>query len=186
MKNDRRRRKTKQAIYKALIMLMNQKELRKITVQELCDSADIHRATFYYHYQDIFDLYEKIEDEITGEVIAIMGEAETQSYLDIYREMAVSIRSKLPVWHMLLGKNGHGHFYGRICQAVEEKYLDIWRKETGQEDFSPEFLRLAGAGVAAFVAVMVKWIYDGCPEDNMVRLLQDMDDAFDGIMEKYL
>ena len=60
---DRRIFKTKEALKGALIALLKEKELNKITVKELCEKADINRGTFYTHYKDQVDLYHAIVDE---------------------------------------------------------------------------------------------------------------------------
>ena len=63
-KTDRRTLKTRKAICDALAQLLYEKELRKVTVQEIADLADVNRVTFYKHYLDVYDLYEKIEKEV--------------------------------------------------------------------------------------------------------------------------
>ena len=186
MKNDRRIKKTKEAIYSAFSELIEKKELRKISVQELCEAADIHRATFYYHYQDIYDLYEKIEAEVTTEIEAILDEARAQNYQEIYLKIAGAVKEKLPFWQMLLGENAPGNFVRHIEKVLAEKFLAIWQYETGKMEYSPEFRLLLAASVAAFTAVVVNWIKDGCPENNMVDILRDLDDGFDAVLERYL
>lgn len=51
MIEDRRVRKTKQAIKNAFIQLLNKKDLEKITIQDITELADINRGTFYLHYE---------------------------------------------------------------------------------------------------------------------------------------
>ena len=51
-------------IREALLDLLQTKHLNEITVKELCEKADINRATFYRNYLDIYDLYEKMEQEL--------------------------------------------------------------------------------------------------------------------------
>ena len=41
--------------------LLLQKELHKVTVQEISDLADINRTTFYKHFLDVYDLSDKLE-----------------------------------------------------------------------------------------------------------------------------
>ena len=62
-KIDRRALKTRKAICSAFSQLLAEKELHKITVQEIADKADVNRVTFYKHYLDVYDLYDKIEQE---------------------------------------------------------------------------------------------------------------------------
>ncbi len=61
--------KTKRSIYDAFIALRSQKPLEKLTVKELCETANINKSTFYVYYRDVYDLSDKIEDEIVSEVI---------------------------------------------------------------------------------------------------------------------
>lgn len=56
---DRRIKRTKGAVYDAMINLMIEKETRKITVLELCKKADINKSTFYLHYKSIDDCIQK-------------------------------------------------------------------------------------------------------------------------------
>lgn len=48
---DRRQRKTRQAIFRAFTLLISQKPLPRITVEQIIDIADIGRATFYAHFE---------------------------------------------------------------------------------------------------------------------------------------
>jgi AcrR family transcriptional regulator len=64
---DRRTAYTKRVIRESLYQLLEKKHLPEITVKELCELADINRATFYRNYQDIYDLFEKLEEELTKE-----------------------------------------------------------------------------------------------------------------------
>ena len=63
-KEDRRVRRTKKLLTQALTQLLQQKQVNEITVKELTDLADMNRGTFYLYYKDIFDMLEKIEDEL--------------------------------------------------------------------------------------------------------------------------
>ncbi|MBQ6456167.1 MAG: TetR family transcriptional regulator [Mogibacterium sp.] len=58
-KTDRRTAKTQKAITNAFTALLAKKELDKITVREIAEIADINRATFYKHYLDVYDLYDR-------------------------------------------------------------------------------------------------------------------------------
>ena len=54
-REDLRVRRTKKALSEAFIELLTKKTFDEITVNELCDTADIRRATFYKHYSDKYD-----------------------------------------------------------------------------------------------------------------------------------
>lgn len=40
--------------------LLEEKDLRKITVKEICEDAHINRSTFYNHFEDVYGVLEKM------------------------------------------------------------------------------------------------------------------------------
>lgn len=61
---DLREIKTKRAIKNAFIQLRTRKPLEKIKVKELCEMAEVSKATFYLHYQDVYYLSQVLEEEL--------------------------------------------------------------------------------------------------------------------------
>ena len=59
VKNNRRRRESKEKIEKAFIELLQTKEIKEITVSHIIKLAGLNRSTFYANYIDIFDLADK-------------------------------------------------------------------------------------------------------------------------------
>ena len=48
---DRRKRKTREAIFSAFVTLLAKKDFSQITVGEIIEKADVGRATFYAHFE---------------------------------------------------------------------------------------------------------------------------------------
>jgi AcrR family transcriptional regulator len=63
-KNDLRVIKTKNSIHLALTNLLRKKSLTRIKVTELCIEANINRGTFYFHYQEVGDVFKEFFEEI--------------------------------------------------------------------------------------------------------------------------
>ena len=49
---------TKRALEASLKNLLLKKPLNKITINDIAEDCGINRMTFYYHFQDIYDLIE--------------------------------------------------------------------------------------------------------------------------------
>lgn len=53
---------TKREILRAFSKLAAEKPVDKITVKEITDSCQVSRNTFYYHYQDVYEVLEEYLD----------------------------------------------------------------------------------------------------------------------------
>ncbi len=74
MREDRRIRKTKDAIKNSFFLLLSHKPINQITVKEIVQQADINRSTFYHYYLDVADMLTKIEEEIFGQFVLLIEE----------------------------------------------------------------------------------------------------------------
>ena len=64
LKDGRKVRYTRMVLQDSLIELMKQKPISKITIKEICETADVNRTTFYAHFSDQYDLLHAIEEQI--------------------------------------------------------------------------------------------------------------------------
>ncbi len=64
--------KTKTAIFTALGRMLNTKDIRDITIIELCKEAGINKSTFYLHYKDIYECSEEFIAQIVSPIVDII------------------------------------------------------------------------------------------------------------------
>lgn len=86
-KNDLRIVKTKKNIHQVLLNLLKNKTLSQIKVTELCREASINRGTFYFHYEEIGDIFKELFEEIMLDL--------KESYNEPYRHITVLDVKKL-------------------------------------------------------------------------------------------
>lgn len=182
-KNDRRVRKTQRALQSALAELMIEKDLKNITVQELVDKADVHRATFYTHYHDVYDLYEEIENGVMKELNTVVASDPTHEYRNIYKKIIDYIYNNPVQFRMLLGSNGSQKFQNRICELLERNYLNIWLFEDRKTEITEEMRFLTNYHIHGCMSIIMFWVNTefACPQDKIVEIIQTISDHIETI-----
>ena len=61
--------RTRESIFEALFELISEKDVDKITIQNLTERAQINRATFYAHFQDKYELLDEIIRQSSEELV---------------------------------------------------------------------------------------------------------------------
>ncbi|MBZ0098941.1 MAG: TetR/AcrR family transcriptional regulator, partial [Taibaiella sp.] len=105
MKTDGRVRYTRMVIRDSLLKLLAEKPIQKITVKEICDLAEINRATFYTHYRDPYDLLEQIENELFENMAATV-KTEQSDPNNLTRKVFRVIEENADLCKVLFSENG--------------------------------------------------------------------------------
>lgn len=71
-KESRRIQMTRRLLKDSLLELLQTKNIRHITVTELCENADLNRSTFYAYYESPYDLMMSMERDIVKDSIAML------------------------------------------------------------------------------------------------------------------
>lgn len=80
MKNsnlDRRTKYSLRVIRAAMFELLETKSFDAVTVTDICAKADVNRGTFYKYYRDVYDLFEKTQDEFIDKLHTLFEETQT-------------------------------------------------------------------------------------------------------------
>ncbi|MBQ6538796.1 MAG: TetR/AcrR family transcriptional regulator C-terminal domain-containing protein [Bacilli bacterium] len=131
---DRRVQYTKKIIVDTFLSLLEEKEISKITVTEICKIADINRATFYRYYLDVYDLKDKIEEDFRKELMnspAIDALDEQESVYAFSKEILTIFEKNKKLVKILFNTNHNIYFLNEVLELAYEKCLDKWSKELG-------------------------------------------------------
>ena len=64
VKNNKRKRDSIDKIEKSFINMLQNKEINRISVTDICKDTGLNRSTFYANYIDIYDLADKMREKL--------------------------------------------------------------------------------------------------------------------------
>jgi AcrR family transcriptional regulator len=170
-KVDRRILKSQEAIKKAIIELMSEKNFDDITIQDISDRANVNRGTIYLHYQDKYDLLDKLIEEhidVLRETCRAASELEFTESTLIWTEY---FERNYSFFSMMLASKGASYFRGRFLDFLIEEFTNEVDVTKGKNEALNEDL-LVRFVAAAFVGVVEWWFMNEKPVPHHVLAKQ--------------
>lgn len=161
---------TKQAIADALAKRLKHQPIGQITVKELCLDCGINRQTFYYHFQDIYDLCfwiteRRLKAHIEAEQI---DQTDTRRYLNALFECFTRYRQQAKNAFDALSRGQYETLLNKRALPIILKRLHSYEEaaQVSQEnlDFIASFYALT------LGEIWIKWIEEGLPEKSRAYL----------------
>lgn len=170
VKNNRLNRETDEKIIRTVYTMMarEHRPIGKITVREICERADIHRSTFYAHYQDVYDLVEKVEESMSSHLTdSFFRKLDAHaSARECFTELFSFIRSHREFYMYYLSESNKSGVLRLAWDVVRERY-DILVAPSEQFGVrNREDMEYHGAFfLLGLTAVVRMWLQKGCPEE---------------------
>lgn len=179
--NDRRVKKTKKALYMALGELLLTKKIQQVTVRELANKAEVHRATFYSHYQDIYDLYEQMENEVMEDLETIIANGVLTNEEEIFSKIIDYIEEQANICRIFLNEDGQSSLNKKMSCFLEEKYKEIWQSELKKEALTEEQKIWLRYHIKGLLAILNYWSEQDftIPKENILAIILKIDHSFD-------
>ena len=128
MKSDRRVRYSRMVLKQALLSLMLERPITRITVTEICERAEVNRATFYAHFADPYDLLARIENELFESIRrSIAGGLSSGSLRRILTDICSSIRENGALCRVIFSEYGDREFLERVLNIARVESMALWR-----------------------------------------------------------
>lgn len=151
---------TREKIKNAFLKLYKEKRIEKISIGELAKEAKIYRGTFYYYYEDIYDLLSKIEEEFFNESIKDVVEVVQGILSNDIEERVISITNNFKKYEDLMRlffiTRPNIKLINKIKEtakgkAVETLGIDV-EKLSNEDKYILEYI------ASAQVGIVTKWI----------------------------
>ncbi|MGE5633523.1 MAG: TetR/AcrR family transcriptional regulator C-terminal domain-containing protein [Caulobacteraceae bacterium] len=155
---------TKKALAASLKKLLEEKPLDKITVMDITEDCEVNRQTFYYHFENIYDLVEWI---YTTEATKALGGKKTydtwqQGFFQIFEYVLENKVFVTRTYHSInrehLERYLYNETYNLLIGVVEEKAAGMHVRDDDKA-FIAHFYKYA------FVGLMLEWIGKGMKEE---------------------
>ena len=170
MKSDLRVVKTRRIIREALLELMSERELTKISISELCVRAGINRKTFYRHYREVGDVITELENDILSEFAEVFR-SHNSSIFDfgaVIRDISAAVDSRREYFLRLLKHNPDLLSKGKIKAALC-KMAEVSLKSTGLTEDEKTVAAASEFAVSGVLALYASWFDGGCRDDLRLR-----------------
>lgn len=163
LKEDRRVKFSKLFLKNSLIDLLESKSISKITIKEICEHADINRATFYAHYSDQYDLLNSIEEEymenILKDVDLHMQDKSEANTMHLVEGILGYIHNNEKMSRILLSDRGDLDFQKKIMTIVHDHMV---KNAVDIEPNSKEYAQFVSSYViSGCVGVLQTWFQNG-------------------------
>jgi len=158
-KIDRRVKYTRMVLKESFINLLEKKDISRITIKEICENADINRATFYSHYSDQYDLLRKIEDEFLDNIREYLGELEQKNEVNpvlLAEKIFEYIKENAKLCKLLLSERGGLNFQKRVMMLL---YDTVINELTSNSKITKEYAEYVYSfTITGCVGIVQKWL----------------------------
>ena len=175
-KQDPRSAATKEKIINAYIQLLSETKPENISALEICEIANIHRSTFYRHYEGINDIEIDIEKTVLKTFSDILDNTPLDDFINgrktFLRTVSETIRNDLSFYTKVLLVNRRVDFIEKIDATIRNKLKETLSEKTELSDDEIDYVFTFA--VAGRVAVYRKWIMSGFKqsEDTISSILE--------------
>lgn len=168
-KSDARVRYTERVLKESLLTALKEKPVNKITVKEVCELAEINRATFYTHYSDCFALLESIEEELVDAFRDSLMKTETLEVGSAIEAIYEMIDQHKETCRVLIFNGASASILGKMISLARDNCIDIWKrqlKKASDEDLEMLYTHLSNGLMNVVVGG-----YDRYNREDMIRFV---------------
>lgn len=129
MKTDARVRYTRRVIKESLLRLLEDRPVNRITVKEVCEAAQINRATFYAHFTDCFDVLNQMENDLLSDFERSLSFASVVDVVDMIERIYAMIDQNAEVCRVLIFQNKDSSLTAKMIAMAHDKTIVRWKEQ---------------------------------------------------------
>ena len=173
---------TRRALATALKELMETKSFSKISVSDICEACDMNRKSFYYHFQDKYDLVNWI---YYTECVTVLKEKGYHTKWDLLEDLCTYFYTNRSFYRKTLsidGQNSFSEYFRDIIVTIISSDMEEIFSEDDALPFYVDFY------TDAFLCAIKRWLLDKecIPAERFTHLLKNcLPRTSDSILQKF-
>ena len=166
-KNNQLSRATSEKIVRAVFQQIAEKRkpVSRITVREICEETGINRSTFYAHFQDIYDVVEKVELRMSEMLTSSLMDTleQTGSLRKLFEQLFYFVQDYKKFYEIYFQEMHQASVIGIAWDMIDAQTSSIDYQQFGFKN--PDEVEYAGAFFISGLTAMVRmWLEKGCKE----------------------
>lgn len=159
-KTDYRSRYTQLIIKQALLKILSEKQLNKVSVTELCAAANINRGTFYNHFEDVYDVSYSIEQDFYEQLTQKLA-SETSYNFDkkFFCGIISLLNDNMDLVKILLADMSNSSFIKQIIGHIHKRFSALYA--SSHPHISPKLINnILTYSINGSIGIITQWVND--------------------------
>lgn len=150
----------RKCLFQAVEMLVQEKPIDKISVQEILDAAEVSRRTFYKYFSDKYDLANSLYEQYVTE--HILSGYNGRNWPEILIEILRFIQANLPYYQQLRKYRGQSSFWDFLMAYSFDFHSAIYKHNLRKDALTPSQEYDVWYVTAGNMKVLEKWMERQC------------------------
>ncbi len=158
--SDERYSVAEEAIYEAFFLLLQEKDIDKITVADVTKKAGIVRSTFYNHYENVPALVLAAEDKTIQDIFKMMESFHPKNDKDMCKSYYLAVcnyTKKNPLVAKLLGSPRGDEFFEKVITMFHRYVNEVTTTTAYKSGDNVLFSYLIASAIGSTIGVLHKW-----------------------------
>lgn len=166
---------TKRLLADSIKKILSKKAFKKITVKEIVSECNLTRQTFYYHFQDIYDLLDWMFSDI---IKGLLEDSSNNSRKQNYRNILIYILNNSNFFISILNNVGYEYFRNAIYPPIYEfnkSYILKISLDSQKRVAEKKIDFLANLQTLSLISFLMNWINISMKQDlNQIDNITEM------------
>lgn len=171
---DIRAKRSRDKIINTFLKIRAKKRLEKITVTEICKSAQINKSTFYAHFHDVYDLSDFLETQMVEEILCAAEYPERlfENRRDFVLDLSAESMKRKELIDVLFSGDRYFVYAKKLADAHKKHYFEKYPEQKNDPEIN---IKLTYSTYGGFFAYFENQNMDA---DEIIKVISEINPNF--------